>query len=221
MIRTFRVYQNSANIGSYYNRWIADNSPETTEFVPSASDIPQSNKLTELSTFDLISEAAAFGFKFQIEDEEFLLYSESGIDAGDGDHKGEVDCVMIDVREYIKLNFAAEAATGNMTRLLTQFLAGYFKKYENLFMKQKKINRLKQGLSSMQSLASQTFISIVERGKAIGELKSDLDSISDHGLVFNKKARKLKNKMWSGRARSYVFVGITLLALVVFLNILL
>lgn len=215
MVKVFRVYQNFSNVGSYFNRWASNTSTKSTEHAPQLSDIPYYEKLTEFTNIELNASSKAFGYRFRIEDDEFLLYAENDTNIVVTNHVSKLNSIMFDVTQYIRINYRNEIESGNMTKTLTQFLNGYFKQYENVIQKQRKIDTLKHGLNSMHNMASETFMTIIERGKAIGELKTEIDSISNHGVVFNKKSKRLKNKIWVQRLRAYLYIIGTIFIVIV------
>lgn len=217
MIKVFRVYQNHSNIGSYFNKWVCDKDSGDIDNMPDVEALPHFNKVVEIQGNIWDKNNHVFAYRFRYEEDDFVLCAQYIVDQDTKDPIKDIESIMTDVAKYIRLNYKNERVSGNLTRLLTQFLANYFKQYENATHKKRKINTLKQGLANVQEMASQTFMTIVERGKAIGELQTEIDTVSHHGHIFNVKSKRLKNKIWSQKTKAYLY---TLLLLLVFVFVL-
>lgn len=220
MIKVFRVYQNHSNIGSYYNKWVCNKDYDGEDNMPDIEALPYYDKVIEVQGNIMNKRDKLFVYRFILEGDDFMLYSAYLMNSETEDPIASINNIMFDVAKYIRLNYKDELISGNLTRLLTHFLANYFKKYEDMAQKDKKINHLKQGLANVQEIATHTFMTIVERGKAIGELQTEMETISYHGHMFNSKTKCLKNKMWSQKVQAYLYSLALLLIFVTMLYIL-
>ena len=217
MIKVFRVYQNHSNIASYFNKWMCDKNASIVDDIPDFESIPVSDGIIDISDRNFHSSDRVFVYRLSIDDDRLLLFARYSTESGSENINKTANNIMNDIAKYIKLNYKNEIISGNLTRLLTQFLANYFKKFEDIAQKKRKISTLKQGLVNVQEIATQTFMTIVERGKAIGELQTEMDTISHHGYVFNTRTKRLKDKMWTQNLKTYLYAVAILSVIIIIL----
>lgn len=217
MIKVFRVYENSSLIGSYLNKWASDNDSGVLDLVPIVDSLVNYNEVVELES-NISASENEFAYRFRVDDKEFMFWAKYIVEQKGKNLEVCVQDTCKDIEKYIRLNFRDEIESGNMTRLITVFLANYFKKYEDVIKKQKRIDSLKRGLQDVQVVTSQVFANIVERGRSINDLQADVSTISDHGHIFHRKSKRLKRKMILGRLKVYVWGIVSLFTLYLILR---